>query len=180
MTIGEITVREMTRDDGPAVLAVYAEGIATGTATFETTAPQWAAWDAGHLQAPRLVATAHHDGQRSDADQHQATELLGWAALSPVGDRCAYAGVAEVGVYVAAAARGQRIGRRLLTELVERSERSGLWTLQAGILADNPAGLAAHHAAGFRLVGHRERLGQIAGTWHDVLLLERRSTITGT
>jgi len=180
MTIREMIVREMTQDDGPAVLAVYAEGIATGTATFETTVPQWAAWDAGHLQAPRLVATGHHQGQKPDADQHQVTGLLGWAALSPVSDRCAYAGVAEVGVYVAAAARGRGTGRRLLTELVERSERAGLWTLQAGILADNHASLAVHHAAGFRLVGHRERLGQLAGTWRDVLLLERRSAITGT
>ena len=157
-----IAVRPMRPDDWPAVRRIYAEGIATGLATFETAAPDWPAWNASHLEACRLVATG--DGG-----------LAGWAALSPVSDRCVYAGVAEVSVYVGEASRGQGVGRVLLDALVAASERHGLWTLQAGIFPENMASVALHERCGFRVVGRRERLGRLGGAWRDVLLLERRS-----
>ena len=162
------TVRlEPMRDtDWPAVADVYRQGIESGHATFETEVPSPGAWDAGHLKAPRLVA---REGDR----------LLGWAALSPVSDRCVYGGVAEVSVYVAGEARGRGIGRRLLEEVVAASEEAGIWTLQAGIFPENEASLAIHRACGFRVVGRRERLGRLAGEWRDVILLERRSAAVG-
>ena len=83
--------------------AIYADGIATGNATFETAVPSWEAWDAGHLVQHRLVV-------------EDAGRLLGWAALSPVSDRCCYAGVAEGSVYVSAEARGKGVGTVLLRE----------------------------------------------------------------
>ncbi|MBI4500971.1 MAG: N-acetyltransferase [Gemmatimonadetes bacterium] len=151
---------------GARVLAIFAEGIATGDATFETAVPTWEKWDQGHLPKCRLVARAGPD-------------VLGWAALSPVSDRCAYGGVAEVSVYVASAARGKGVGRKLLAELVKASEEAGLWTLQAGIFPENRASVALHLAAGFREVGRREKLGRLKGRWRDVLMLERRSTVVG-
>ena len=162
-----VRVREMAPGDAAAVLEVYAQGLATGSATFETQVPDWPRWDAGHLPAPRPVALGPDGG------------MLGWAALSPVSDRCVYAGVAEVSLYVAERARGRGVGRLLLHELAVRSEELGLWTLQAGILAVNEASVALHRAAGFRVVGRRERLGRLDGRWHDVLLLERRSAVAG-
>ena len=158
----------LTADHWPAVRAIYAEGMATGTATFTTEPPTWAAWDSGHLPTARLVAT------------DETGLVLGWAALSPVSGRCVYAGVAEVSVYVAAAARGQGVGRELMHALVAESDKNGLWTLQAGIFPDNAASLRLHAAVGFRLVGRRERIGQLRGVWHDTLLLERRSAVVGT
>ena len=107
------------------------------------------------------------------------SRVLGWAALSPVSDRCAYGGVAELSVYVAAAARGRGIGSRLLAALVGASEEAGIWTLQAGIFPENEASIAIHLEAGFREVGRRERLGKLGGRWRDVLLLERRSRVAG-
>jgi len=156
----------MRTADAERVLAIYAEGIATGTATFETDVTSWADWDANHLAACRVVAEA---GGR----------LVGWAALTPVSGRCVYRGVAEVSVYVGAAARRQGAGRKLLGALVQLSEAEGLWTLQAGIFAENQASLALHRAVGFREVGRRERLGALGGVWHDVVLLERRSCVIG-
>jgi phosphinothricin acetyltransferase len=153
--------------DWEAVAAIYREGIATGHATFEQNAPEWAAWDAGHLATPRLAARAA-DGT-----------VLGWAALSPVSGRCVYAGVAEVSVYLAERARRQSIGRALLLRLVEESEAAGIWTLQAGIFPENTASVTLHERCGFRIVGRRERLGKMHGVWRDVLLLERRSTVAG-
>ncbi|MCA9866135.1 MAG: N-acetyltransferase [Anaerolineae bacterium] len=156
----------MVAADWPAVRAIYEEGIATGHATFETTAPEWAAWDAARLPAGRVVARRRH-------------AIVGWAALSAVSSRAVYCGVAEVSIYVAAAARGQGIGRTLLTALIDRSETAGLWTLQAGIFPENEASVALHVSCGFRVVGRRERLGLHHGLWRDSLLLERRSSRVG-
>ncbi|MCB0133275.1 MAG: N-acetyltransferase [Caldilineaceae bacterium] len=102
-------------------------------------------------------------------------ETVGWAALAPVSSRPVYQGVAEVSVYVAAAARGQNVGRMLLAHLILASEDAGLWTLQAGVFPENHASIRLHQAAGFRIVGTREKLGQMNGIWRDVVLMERRS-----
>ena len=164
-----VAIAPMTPADWSDVRRIYAEGIATGHATFETDPPPWESWDAAHRKDCRFVAR--------DAD---GTPVVGWAALSRVSDRCAYGGVAEVSVYVADAARGRGVGRALLAELVKASEEAGLWTLQAGIFPENAASLAIHHGCGFRTVGIRERLGKMRGTWRDVALLERRSPRVGT
>jgi L-amino acid N-acyltransferase YncA len=150
-----------------AVRAIYEQGLATGHATFTTSAPNWEEWDRGHLAAGRLGAVA------------PAGTLLGWAALSPVSSRCVYEGVAEVSIYIAAEARGQGVGRQLLGALVAASEAQGLWTLQASIFPENTASLALHVAHGFRQFGRRERIAQLAGVWRDTLLLERRSAVVG-
>jgi L-amino acid N-acyltransferase YncA len=157
-------VRSLRPQDWPAVRAVYEAGIATGNATFETGAPSWEVWNAAHLPAHRLVAA---EGDR----------VLGWAALAPVSDRCAYAGVAEDSIYVAPAAQGRGVGRRLLGALVASAERAGIWTVQTGIFPENQASVRLHQACGFRVVGVREHLGQLHGRWRDVLLLERRSPL---
>lgn len=157
----------MSPGDWPHVRAIYAEGIATGNATFETEPPSWEAWDAAHLREARLIA------------RDALGVVLGWAALTPVSGRCVYAGVGDLSVYVAAAARGRGVGRLLLQGLVEASERAGLWTLQAGVFPENRASLALHRACGFREVGRRERIGKMNGVWRDVVLLERRSEVIG-
>jgi L-amino acid N-acyltransferase YncA len=159
----DLAVEPMAAAHWPAVRAIYEDGIAGGNATFDTEAPEWADWDRDHLAGDhRLVAV-------------RGGRVVGWAALSPVSGRCCYAGVAEVSVYVAAAATGQGVGRALLEELVRRAEAAGIWTLQAGIFPENAASLALHRRCGFRTVGVRERLGRHHGRWRDVVLLERRS-----
>jgi phosphinothricin acetyltransferase len=157
----DLHISPMLSEQWPQVERIYREGIATGNATFETESPGWENWDAKHHRHSRLIAL---DG----------IGLLGWAALSPVSTRRVYAGVAEVSVYVAQAARGRGVGRALLTALVEQAEENGIWTLQAGIFPENRASIALHKVFGFREVGVRERIGQLRGVWRDVLLLERR------
>ena len=162
---GNLAISAMQASDWDDVRRIYAEGIATGNATMETSAPEWETWDAAHRKDCRLVAR----------EATRGGEILGWAALSPVSERCAYGGVAEVSVYVAGAARGQGVGRTLLAELVRVSEEAGIWTLQAGIFPENLTSIAVHHRCGFRTVGVREKLGKLGGAWRDVALLERRS-----
>ncbi|AYA36920.1 N-acetyltransferase family protein [Hymenobacter oligotrophus] len=163
-----MTLHPLTEQHWPAVQAIYAAGVGTGNATFETQVPAWPTWHASHLGHSRLVAC------------NEQQQVVGWAALSPVSGRCVYGGVAEVSVYVAAEARGQGVGLLLLRALVQASESNGIWTLQAGILPENTASLALHAKAGFRVVGYRERLGQLHGVWRNVVLLERRSAVVGT
>jgi len=154
----------MTERHAAAVLAIYQAGIDEGDATFETQAPAWPEFSAARLPGHRFVAS-------------NGTDVLGWVAVSPVSSRCAYAGVVEHSVYVHQDARGQGVGRQLLTTLIASTEAAGIWTIQSGIFPENAASVALHHAVGFRTVGRRERIGQQHGRWRDVLLLERRSTL---
>lgn len=158
----EITIGPLESRHWVATAEIYREGIAAGNATFETSVPRWADWDRAHLPGLRFVAQRNGD-------------VVGWAALSPVSDRCVYGGVAEDSVYVTERARHQGVGGALLDGLIAASEQAGIWTIQTGIFPENPASLRLHQAAGFRVVGTRERLGKLDGVWRDVVLLERRS-----
>jgi L-amino acid N-acyltransferase YncA len=160
------TIEPMTSDDWEAVRSISLEGIETGNATFETDAPDYETWDQGRRNDCRLVARS-------------VGQVVGWAALSPVSARPAYAGVAEVSVYVAASAHGRGIGRTLLRALIEASERAGIWTLQGSIFPENATSLALVKGCGFREVGHRERIGCRNGVWRDTILVERRSRVLG-
>ncbi len=160
-------IRPMREEDANAVLAIYAEGIEDGLATFEAQCPSWEEWREAHIQGCRLVA----EGEGT---------LLGWAALSPVSRRACYRGVAEITVYVARSARGRGVGAALLYyALVEVSEEAGFWTLQGATFEDNTASLLAQESCGFRVVGTRERIGQLDGQWKTTVLTERRSQVVG-
>lgn len=167
----EYVIDKMDISDWDQVCAIYLEGIATGHSTFEADAPDWEKWNSDHLQEPRLVA------------REQGT-VLGWAALSPVSIRCIYSGVAEVSLYVGAQHRGQGVGSAILSALIDASEKAGIWTLQGGIFPENTVSLALVKKHGFREVGRREKVGkmtygELAGTWRDVVLVERRSKVAG-
>jgi phosphinothricin acetyltransferase len=162
----DLCIAELTPVDWDAVRAIYEEGIASGQATFETEAPSWEAWDAGHHTFGRLVA-------------RMEDVVVGWAALSPVSRRRCYAGVAEVSVYVAAAARGRGVGRQLLEAVIAVSEQHGIWTLQGATFPENTASLRLQRACGFREIGRRERIAQQNGSWRDTVLTERRSPAVG-
>jgi phosphinothricin acetyltransferase len=151
----------MTVADWPEVETIYASGIATGEATFETEPPSWDEFDRGRLAHTRLVAT------ENDA-------VVGWAALSPTSARACYAGVAEHSIYVAETARGGGVGKALLEALVASAAQHGIWTIQTGIFPENTVSLALHERAGFRVVGRRERIAELRGAWRDTLLLELR------
>ena len=165
-----ITIEPMTEDHWPDVRRIYADGIATGDATLEREAPDWAHFDRSHRPSCRLVACAAPRGT-----------VLGWTALSKYSPRRVYAGVAWESVYVDADARGRGVGRALLEALIGASERAGFWTLFAGVLVDNKPSLALHKRVGFRRVGVQHAMGRDAGgRWRDVVLMERRSTVIGT
>ena len=152
----------MTEADWSAVEEIYAEGIATRQATFETRTPPWAEFDAGRLNDHRLVAV--------DEDR-----IIGWAALSATSSRECYSGVVEHSVYVRSDARGQGVGQALMEALIRGADDAGLWTIQTSIFPENDTSLALHAKLGFQVVGRRERIAQLDGVWRDTVLLERRA-----
>jgi len=159
-------IRKMQATDWDAVSDIYAEGIATGIATFEKSIPSYDEWDGAHLPMGRIVA-------------RQQDAIVGWAALSPVSSRCVYGGVAEVSVYVGKDHVGKGVGNLLMQQLIKKSEEAGLWTIQSGIFPENIASIKLHEKMGFRYIGKRERVGKIDGVWKDNLLFERRSEVIG-
>lgn len=163
-----LTIQPMDRTHATEVMAIYARGIEEGDATFETSAPHWSAFDEAKLPVHRFVAVDGTDGS-----------VAGWVAVGPVSGRRAYAGVVEHSVYVHPRARGRGIALSLLDALVASTEGAGIWTIQAGIFPENAASLAVHRRAGFRVIGTRERVGQLHGVWRDVVLVERRSPRIG-
>jgi L-amino acid N-acyltransferase YncA/DNA-binding transcriptional ArsR family regulator len=158
----DVTVRALAPADWPAVRRIYAEGIATGDATFETEVPERRALDARWLPGHRWVAEV--DGQ-----------VAGWTAVTAASARACYAGVGESSVYVGAGFRGRGVGRSLLHRQVTAADAGGLWTLQTSVFPENRASVALHHSAGYRTLGVRERIARQHGVWRDTVLLERRS-----
>lgn len=163
-------IRPMREEDWPAVQGIYREGIATGQATFEADVPDWERFTSSRLPGHRLVAEA------------PGGEILGWAAVSAVSARPAYAGVVEHSVYVAADARGRGVGAALLQALAASTEQCGIWTIQASVFPENEASLKLHLANGFVVVGRRDRIARMshgpgAGQWRDTVLIERRSPV---
>ena len=156
----------MELTDWPQVKLIYQQGIDTKQATFETKVPEWNGWNQKYYPFCRFVAL----------DQKI---IVGWATLAPVSKRTVYKGVAEVSVYIASNARGQGIGFALLQHLVTASEEAGIWTLQSSIFPENEASIYIHQKAGFRIVGTREKIGQLHGTWKDNIFMERRSKLIG-
>ncbi len=161
-------IRAYKPSDWSFVETIYKEGISTGVATFETEPKPQQKWEQESIQGSALVAT----------DENNL--VLGWTILWPASDRCVYAGVAEVSVYVSSKARGLGVGKSLLTELIRLTEEElNIWTIQAGIFEDNPASVALHKSCGFRVLGTRERIGKLNGEWRNNMQLERRSKIIG-
>ena len=161
-----MTIAALLPAHWPAVKAIYEAGLATGNASFQTSAPSLEEWDKAHLAHSRFVAL--------DGDT-----VTGWAALTPVSGRCVYAGVAEVSVYIDPSRHGQGIGKKLIQALISESEANGIWTLQAGIFPENTASIRLHEGAGFRQIGIRQRIGKMGDRWRDTVLLEKRSTTVG-
>ncbi|OIO14676.1 N-acetyltransferase [Candidatus Gottesmanbacteria bacterium CG11_big_fil_rev_8_21_14_0_20_37_11] len=161
-------IDKLTPKDWGQIIRIYLEGIKTGNATFEVEVPGFRKWDRSHIPNCRIVA------RYNDV-------ILGYAVLSPVSSRCVYRGVAEVSIYIGEEYRRKGVGKQLLEKLISLSESKGYWTLQAGIFPENIASIKLHKKCGFREVGRREKIGKMKdGRWRDVILMERRSKITGT
>jgi len=153
----------MAAGDLDAVRAIYAQGIATRNATFETEVPPATVLDAKWLPGQRWVITVDD-------------MVVGWSAMAAVSARPCYNGVAETSIYINTSLAGRGLGRRLLAHQIDAAWAEGFWTLQTSIFPENRASLLLHLNAGFREVGRRERIARLDGVWRETVLLELRRT----
>lgn len=158
-----IIIRDMQASDWSRISNIYQQGLDTNIATFECCCPDYENWDASHIRESRIVAVIDE-------------KVVGWAALTPVSNRCVYAGVAEVSVYIDNDYKNRGIGFKLLERLCSLAEDNGIWTLQSGIMQDNVPSIRLHKKVGFRMVGYREKIGKDKfGKWRNTVLMEKRS-----
>lgn len=160
-------IRPMRHEDGEKVLEIFQQGINGGNATFDKMTPTWEAWDSKYFKLCRFVLENEND------------EVVGWCALQPVSNRDCFKGVAEVSIYLDGSVQGKGLGTVMLKKLVLDSEEHGFWTLQAGIFPENFVSIKIHEKQGFKIVGRREKIGEMNGKWRDIILLERRSKVVG-
>ena len=161
-----ITIRPFVKSDFPSVKDIYQQGIDSGEATFQEQAKDYDVWNESLLPSCRLVAESNR-------------QIIGWAALPSTSNQCVYSGIAEVSVYVSSNLQGLGVGNSLLEALIKASEEEGIWTLQAGIFPENKASIHIHSKNGFKVLGIREKLGQMNGIWRDIVFMERRSKVVG-
>ncbi len=159
-------IRMFKDSDWDYVKEIYEQGIATGQATFETSAPSLEKWKSSIAEG--LCFVVEND-----------KEILGWCKVSNVSSRCVYKGVGEVSVYIQNDAKGKGLGKLLLNHLITESEAKEFWTLTASIFPENTASIHLHKKAGFHELGVRKRIAKQNNIWRDVVLLERRSNVVG-
>jgi phosphinothricin acetyltransferase len=159
------TIRPAALTDAAAIAAIHNQGIADRGATFDTT--------------PRSVTDLVE--RLADVGRHPvlvaedaAGRVVGWAGLGSYRPRECYAGIAEFSIYLDRAARGQGVGRTLLSALVETAAALGYWKLVSRIFPFNAASRALCRACGFREVGTYEKHARLDGQWLDVVIVERR------
>jgi L-amino acid N-acyltransferase YncA len=154
----ELTVRAARYEDAAVWAEIYNQGIEERQATFETE--------------PRTGADLMANIERTIVAE-QDGRVVGWANVTAYSPREAYARIGEFSIYVDRSARGNGVGRRLLTHLAVFAESRGYHKLTSKIFPENEASLALMRSCGFRDVGIHRRHGLLDGHWRDVVVVER-------
>ena len=162
--MSEPILRSFQWRDIPAITAIYKHYVEQTAITFDTEAPGEPAMAEkfGHIVAlghPLIVA--EQDG-----------EVIGYAYASFYRPRAAYRFTCEDSIYLRPDAAGKGLGRRMLTELIARSQGFGFQQMIAVITADTTNSIAIHEKFGFRHVGRYEAVGLKFDRWHDIVHLQ--------
>lgn len=160
------TIRLASREDLPAILAIYNEAALNTTATADyapSSLEARAKWYEERMQLGFPVFTAEIEGQ-----------VVGWSSLSPYHARIGYRFSAEVSIYIAAERRGQGIGKQLLPPLIAAANELGLHVLIASIDSENEASIRLHAANGFVKCGEMHEVYTKFGRWLGVVYMELR------
>jgi phosphinothricin acetyltransferase len=155
-------IRPATKADLPAITRIYNAAIEERTATC-------------HLQ-PRTLAERQRWWRRFD-DRHPVFvtecegQVLCYGCLTPYSSKEGYRFATEHSLYVAPEARGQGLGREMLTHLMREAKRLGYHYMEGGVFAHNPASLALHESLGFERMGTKRQVANLDGHWADVVLM---------
>lgn len=160
----EISINELKPSDLPRVTQIYNQGIEDRVATLELD-PKTQEEVARQLteRDARFEVLVARDGQ----------QIVGWASLNPYSHRCAYAGVADLSIYVARDARGKGVGERLLVELERRARARDFHKIVLFTFPFNEAAQRLYRRRGFREVGVFKEQGQLDGRFVDCMIMEK-------
>jgi L-amino acid N-acyltransferase YncA len=159
-----LVISQARPSDLAAIRAIYNEGIADRVATLDEdpkSDADIAAWFAAH------------DDRYGVLVARRGEDAAGWASLNPYSHRCAYAGVADLSVYVARAARGSGVGTALLAAIDASARRAGFYKIVLFALAFNEAGLRLYRKSGYREVGVFRDQGRLDGRFVNVVAMEK-------
>jgi L-amino acid N-acyltransferase YncA len=161
-----LIIRPSTEADLPAITAIYAHHVLTGTGTFEVDPPslddmRGRRADVLSKGLPWLVA--------ADGDK-----ILGYAYCNWFKPRPAYRFSAEDSIYLSPEAAGKGLGRTLLAELMAQAQRAGVRKLIA-VIGDsaNAGSIGVHRSAGFQHLGVLKSCGWKFDKWLDVVLMDK-------
>ncbi|WP_041797856.1 GNAT family N-acetyltransferase [Rhodopseudomonas palustris] len=164
--MSDLLIRPAAAADLPAITAIYADAVRTGTATFELTPPDLAEMTRRFETLagggfPYLVALL---GDR----------VAGYAYAGPYRPRPAYRFTVENSVYLDPLAHRRGLGTALLHELIAQCEARGFRQMIAVIGDSTNAGsVAVHRKSGFDLIGVHRNVGFKFGRWLDTVMMQR-------
>lgn len=158
-------IRPARGEDAAAIAAIYDWHVANGTATFDTAAPDVAAWaaklaDFAARGLPFLVA-------------ERGGGVVAYAYAARFRDRAAYAHTCEDSIYVSHEARGHGIGSLLLPALLDAARAAGFEQMIAVIGGGEPASVALHARCGFVHAGRMRNVGRKFGRLLDTVYMQR-------
>ncbi|EDL66441.1 hypothetical protein BSG1_03775 [Bacillus sp. SG-1] len=162
-----IIIRKAEIRDIDRILTIYNQGIEDRVATLETE-PKDRTYMAEWLKA--------HQGRYTGIVAELEGEVIGWASLNPYSPRKAYAGVADISVYIERNSRGKGIGRKLLSSLEVKARENGFHKLVLFTFPFNKLGQQLYQKCGYREVGTFKNQGILDGIYVDVMAMEKLLT----
>jgi len=161
----KLAIRSARLEDIPSITRIYNQGIADRVATLEVdekAEDDVKTWLLDERPTRYAVLVAESNGM-----------IAGWAALRPYSHRCAYAGVADLSIYVERGARGKGVGEQLLAALEESARSGEFHKIVLFTFPFNEAGQRLYRKRGFREVGTFREQGTLDGRLIDVLIMEK-------
>jgi L-amino acid N-acyltransferase YncA len=159
-------IRDATLEDLPAIVSIYNATVPSRTVTADTEP----------VSVESRVKWFHEHGGVRPLWVFEFEGAVGaWLSFGSFYGRPAYAGTAELSVYVGALIRKRGIGRQLLSHAVDRAPSLGVTTLLGFIFGHNAPSLRLFESGGFARWGLLPRVALLDGVERDLVIVGRRA-----
>jgi phosphinothricin acetyltransferase len=160
-----VTVRPVTQDDLPMILAIYNDAVVNTTAIWNDHISDLQGrhdWWQQRVETGFPVLAAELHGA-----------CVGYATYGHFRPNDGYRHSRELSVYVSDAHRGQGIASTLMQALEAHARAHDVHVLVGGIEAGNSASIALHEKHGFVQTGRLPQVGRKFGRWLDLILMQK-------